>query len=374
MTFRPPILLAALFLASSLPAAELGIVSPADGSTVPTLKAGQKAYLKMSRKARFASIDDPALRQELLRVGSAPEPVMLEWTGGAGGETELSVVALPEGEESTFTLTNVTSVYLTNLELGREYRWMVRDAESSATAAFRTESVPPRNLRAAGVSNFRDLGGWTAAGGRKVKSDLIFRSAGLRGSSRKVGGAMFAPKYEAGELRATPEGLATLKDEFKVKTDLELRSVQECAGMTGSVVPGARWVHVPFAAYDFIDNMARGREPFAKIFHVFADKANYPVLMHCSGGRDRTGTVAFILLGLLGVAEEDLLRDWEFSVFSDAGAKFNSSRITRLLDYLHALPGADLRAKVETYVRGCGVTDAEIAAFRAIMLEGGEAK
>ena len=68
-----------------------------------------------------------------------------------------------------------------------------------------------------------------------------------------LAGAAFAAEKPA-------EKPKTLKDEFKVKTDLEFRSVQECAGMTGSVVPGARWVHVPFAAYDFIDNPARGRD------------------------------------------------------------------------------------------------------------------
>ena len=89
--------------------------------------------------------------------------------------------------------------------------------------------------------------------------------------------------------------------------------------------------------------------------------------MHCAGGHDRTGTLAFLLNGLLGVEEDDLCRDWEASVFSDAGMKFSSDCIVRLLGYLKTMPGSTLQERIEAYVKGCGVTDAEIAAFRAIM-------
>lgn len=129
------------------------------------------------------------------------------------------------------------------------------------------------------------------------------------------------------------------------------------------------WRIVPFAAYDFIDNSVRGREPFAKIFQLFTKKENYPILMHCSGGRDRTGTLAFLLNGLLGVSEDDLCRDWEASCFGDKALNFSPDRIQRLRDYLKEMPGEGTKAKIETYVRGCGVKPEEIAAFRELMLE-----
>ena len=79
--------------------------------------------------------------------------------------------------------------------------------------------------------------------------------------------------------------------------------------------------------------------------------------------------MAFLLNGLLGVSEDDLLRDWEYSVFCDQGASFNSGRIRRLLGYLETLPGSTVNERIESYVRSCGITDAEIAAFRDLMLE-----
>lgn len=141
--------------------------------------------------------------------------------------------------------------------------------------------------------------------------------------------------------------------------------------MNESLIPGARWVRVPFLAYDFIADDVKGRVQFAKIFREFADEKNYPVLFHCSGGRDRTGTVAFLLNGLLGVSEDDLCRDWEATAFGDSALSFGTDRIQRLLDYLHTQAGRDVNAQIESYVKSCGVSDAEIAAFRAIMLEGG---
>ena len=347
----------------------LAIVAPKDGAVVPTLRDGQKAYLEERRTERFIRMDNPADRAKLLAIGATQKPLRLAWAGATNAVYELTVAA-DGGEEDAFTLTNRTDAYVTNLELGRTYRWMVRETGTgeSASASFVTEDEPPRLLRAAGVSNFRDLGGWRTADGKRVRENMIFRSAGLRASS-KSRGSFFRRTVELGERRVTAEGLATLRDDFKVRMDLELRTPQETAGMTGTLLgEGVSWKNVSFAAYDLIDNSIRGREPFAKIFEIFTKESSYPILMHCSGGRDRTGTLAFLLNGLLGVGEDDLCRDWETSVFSDPGMKFTSGRILRLLDYLKTMPGETLQSRIEAYVKGCGVSDSEIAAFRAIML------
>jgi len=356
--------------------AALTVLSPRDGAHVPTLKAGQADYLSGARAERFVRMDNPSDRMKLLTVGSTQQPLRLVWSCDAdwGGDStavyELSVVA--EGaEEDSFVLTNRTTAYLTNLEIGRQYRWMVRRSDTGefVAASFVTEDMAPRLLRAEGVHNFRDLGGWKNADGRRVREGMIFRSAGLRASSKSSGG-FFNKKIEMGAQRVTAAGLETLKNEFHVKTDLELRTPQETAGMTGSLLgEDVNWQCISFAAYDFIDNSIRGREPFAKIFRLFTKQDNYPILMHCSGGRDRTGTLAFLLNGLLGVSEDDLCRDWEMSIFNDAGAKFTSDRILRLLDYLKKFPGKNVNEQIEAYVRSCGVSSSEIFTFRALMIQ-----
>ena len=348
--------------------AALTILSPRDGAVVPTQKPAQKAFLSGSRAERALRMDTPADRAKLFAAGATQLPLRLEWSGESNAVCSLKVVR-DGGELESFVVTNRTTVYLTNLEVGARYHWSVFDGRDTAAASFETEPDAPRFLRAEGVGNFRDLGGWATADGRRVRQGRVFRSAGLRSSSKAKGG-LFATKVVLGPRRVTDAGLATLRDEFGIKTDLELRTPQETAGMGTTLLgPGVTWVNESFAAYDFIDSPSRGKGPFARIFRIFADGANYPILLHCSGGRDRTGTLAFLLNGLLGVSEDDLCRDWEATVFADAGAKFTSDRLARLLDYLKTYPGDTLQARIEVYAKSCGVTDAELASFRGLMLE-----
>ena len=352
-----------------LPLLSIALVAPKDGATVPTQREVQKAYFEGARAERVVRMDNAGDRARLFAAGSHQEPLMLEWTGETNRVYTIEV-ARAGGATETFSVTNRTTAYLTNLELGARYVWKVStEGEEAAQASFATESLAPRFLRAAGVGNFRDLGGWRTSDGRRVRENLLFRSAGLRFSSQTSGGFL-RRKVILGARRITPEGIETLRRDFAIKTDVELRTPQETAGMVGSVLGAdVKWVNVSFAAYGFIGNMVRGREPFAKLFKVFADKANYPILLHCSGGRDRTGTLAFLLNGLLGVEEDDLCRDWEASIFADQGMGFSSARLEDLLTYLHALPGETLKDKIEGYARSCGVTDEEIARFREIMVE-----
>lgn len=345
----------------------LTIVSPKSGETIPTLKEPQKAYLSGSRSERHMRMGNAADRAKLLAVGGRQRPLRIAWKD-AGHEVKVELASA--GDKSAFVVTNRSEVWVTNLELGRDYRVSVVDERGdSAAVDFCTEAIPPRLLRADGVMNFRDLGGWKTEDGRIVRQNMILRSAGLRASSKTDGGFL-RQRTTLGARRVTDAGLVTLRGEFAIRTDLELRTPQETAGMETTLLgPEASWKAVPFAAYDFIDNGVRGREPFAKIFKVFAKRESYPVLVHCSGGRDRTGTLAFLLNGLLGVAEDDLLRDWEASVFSDDGISFSPDRIERLLNCLSGFPGDTLKKRIEFYVKSCGIGDEDIRAFREIMLE-----
>lgn len=350
--------------------AALAILAPRDGAVVPTQKDAQKAYLSGDRAERARRMDSPSDRAELAAAGATQRPLEFAWSCGETNAVFALKVVREGGALEAFSVTNRAKAYLTNLEVGARYRWSVFDGRDTASGTFVTEPDAPRFLRADGVRNFRDLGGWRTADGRRVRQNRIFRSAGLRASSRSEGNGLFSTKVVPGARRVTDAGLATLRGEFGIRTDLELRTAQETAGMDTTLLGAdVKWVREPFAAYDFIDSPSRGKGPFGRIFRLLADGRNYPVLMHCSGGRDRTGTLAFLLNGLLGVAEDDLFRDWEATVFADAGPKFTSDRIRRLLDYLNTYPGDTLQARIEVYARGCGVTGDEIAAFRRLMLE-----
>lgn len=348
--------------------AVIALVAPQEGAEVAVLSDAQKGYLALPRAERFAKFDDGDFRKALAKDGDYPQSVELKWSDDA--TNALYLVAI---EDKMIAVSNRCSARVVNLEPNRAYSWSVRvpGETNSVSGSFVVAADLPRLVFAEGVPNLRDLGGWKTADGRRVRMNMIFRSAGLRGSARRSGDSLLNVRYEPGARRVTVFGMQTLTEDLRIRTDIELRSLKEAMCMNESLIPGARWVKVPFLAYDFIADDVKGRVQFAKIFREFLDERNYPVLFHCSGGRDRTGTVAFLLNGLLGVSEDDLCRDWEATAFGDSALSFGSDRIQRLLDFLHTLAGNDIGAQIESYVRSCGVSETEIAAFRSIMLEGG---
>jgi hypothetical protein len=93
-------------------------------------------------------------------------------------------------------------------------------------------------------------------------------------------------------------------------------------------------------------------------------------------GRDRTGTTAFLILGLLGVDEDTLRHEYYASFFSTQGA-FDPEEfplliinMNRLVDGFDAYGDEDdtLQQKIEAYLLDIGVTAKEIQSIRNIFL------
>jgi protein tyrosine/serine phosphatase len=65
-------------------------------------------------------------------------------------------------------------------------------------------------------------------------------------------------------------------------------------------------------AYSYVEFLERNQERFAAALAAVAD-APGPVVIHCMGGKDRTGLVAALLLRLAGVSIDEIGRDYSFS-------------------------------------------------------------
>ena len=116
-------------------------------------------------------------------------------------------------------------------------------------------------------------------------------------------------------------------------------------------------------------------------------RAGKPVYFHCSLGRDRTGTLDILLLGLLGVPEGQIGVAYEVTYFAPVGYSVSSSeksgnpepifKNTRMawaysdvVPYFWELAGDGTFASgVEKYLLGVGVSQKDIDDYRNMMLE-----
>ena len=201
------------------------------------------------------------------------------------------------------SLTNEVGIFVP----GKTYYWFVcgnNTGKCSAVDSFAVVNTPVRYITAGNVINMRDLGGQVNADGDKVKYELIYRGAAL--------------------------------DEYASHIDDAARYVFEYLGMNSEIELRGGYDHdyTPWdennpnvhyaqgAGYQEIFSMSNDQKSqYKAMFEALADESNYPFYFHCSAGADRTGTLAFLLYGLLGVSYDDIRPEYELTTFSAIGLR-----------------------------------------------------
>jgi protein-tyrosine phosphatase len=185
------------------------------------------------------------------------------------------------------------------------------------TAATESTDRPARERLVAldGCRNFRDLGGYVAADGRTVRWGRLYRADAL------------------GSL--SPDDLERLAG-LGLRTICDLRGEREAGETPDAVIVGTECVGAPMGEGDsdhgFLERVRRGdmtevtEADMARIYVVMlerftdqirlvveraADPGQHALVFHCAAGKDRTGIVAALLLGALGVDTDDILDDYE---------------------------------------------------------------
>lgn len=174
------------------------------------------------------------------------------------------------------------------------------------------------------VENARQLGGYYTEDGRRVKENMLLRSGKL--------------------INATEDDIAKLTDTYHLGTIVDLRTTSEIEQAPNPTIDGVEDIHVPILDEDShsaamtniygsdpVDaligmatdgtlsddmyittiNSESAKKGFAEFFQILLDnEEGKAVLWHCTGGKDRTGTAAVLLLSALGVDEDTILDDF----------------------------------------------------------------
>lgn len=234
------------------------------------------------------------------------------------------------------------------------------------------------------VFNFRDVGGLVTADGARVRTGLLYRSDNL-GSLQDADTARYAAL-----------GIRTIID-LRQPAEIERQGGRApewaCSAYHNVPLHNPAWREEDYspaegpvaylvARYHEAAEGAAGPH-LATALGLLADAGATPAVVHCLGGRDRTGMVVAFLLDLLGVSDEDIAADYHFT--ERATRRFMTWYRTvkpdspELLPYLDVTPAeviltflGQLRERygsVTAYLVRNGLTEEQIGALRSIYLE-----
>lgn len=171
------------------------------------------------------------------------------------------------------------------------------------------------------AKNYRDIGGIKTSSGRILKKNMLIRGTAL------------AKLSEADILR--------LKDEYRLKTVIDLRTRKEAAEKPDKQIDGVSYYLMPvfdeavigishekkvrsikslvmlppmISLYEQMvspENLANITAVLRKILLMRADE--FSVVFHCSAGKDRTGVLAALLLSFLGVDRNAVIDDYLYT-------------------------------------------------------------
>ncbi|MBP5269854.1 MAG: tyrosine-protein phosphatase, partial [Clostridia bacterium] len=171
----------------------------------------------------------------------------------------------------------------------------------------------------------------------------------------------------------TYTGKKTMLDVMGVKSELDLRLTEnnESGNLTQSPL-GKTVTYYAFPMVYSTNKLTSENNPemIRQIFALLADESNYPIIFHCSIGTDRTGLIAWLINGLLGVSKENLWRDYLYSNFGNIGSSRSMSNIAdEYVNILDAAPGSTLSEKIYNYLKGIGIPEEQLNSIIRILKE-----
>lgn len=181
-------------------------------------------------------------------------------------------------------------------------------------------SSDDKRLLLSGPVNFRDLGGYRTRDNRRVKKGLVFRSDHLSrltlDDHHTLQNLQFKVVCDFRTLREQQKNPDILPQDGSIRLlslPVHADGFDPSTVMTRLQQGDDAWLTMDF----FIDLYRRYLDDFGPVWgavvRLISRRENLPLVFHCTGGKDRTGICAALLLAALGVPEESILADHDLS-------------------------------------------------------------
>ena len=164
-----------------------------------------------------------------------------------------------------------------------------------------------------GASNFRDIGGYRSADGRRVRCGQIFRSDHLAGLTSEdlarlasLGIGHSLDFRGAAECAATPYDIPGVQ---RVALTIEPTVIARMQALVAQgVVPTAEET-VELMRETYRDFVNRNADTYGRFMKHLLEQPT-PQVFHCTAGKDRTGFAAALVLSALGVDRATIEHDY----------------------------------------------------------------
>ena len=202
--------------------------------------------------------------------------------------------------------------------------------------------ISERRLPLEGTVNLRDLGGYETIDGRRVKWGKVFRSDHL---SRLTDGDIAFLKHmkihcvcdfrTSAEAQKRPDRFPGDGTGEHLHLPIDNLKFDPITLFEKLKRGDTSWLTREFLIDGYILNIDNFATVWGEVFKRLADPDHLPLVFHCTGGKDRAGTCAALILLSLGVSEKTVIYDHGLSniyirdVVNGIYAKFDAAGIDR---------------------------------------------
>jgi protein-tyrosine phosphatase len=259
--------------------------------------------------------------------------------------------------------------------------------------------APGRHIPLNSIQNLRDLGGYSTTDGRTTRWHRFVRCAGMSALTQADRQKMLDYGIKAvvdlrsqNDILTLPNPFADLAGIAYHHRDLWGGRVSDFKSSTASLTQAHKMADLYRLGF------VRCEGIIGEIIGTLADEGDHAAVFHCGAGKDRTGMIAALLLGIAGVPYETIIADYALTELYLEDPKrdhdnpdpmflsqqqlaeqvANPDVVPLPLYFSSCLPESMLLALefldehyggINGYVRKIGVTDAQIERLRSKFVE-----